>query len=422
MSDLIDKRILEEFTLPELVVNEYDFRIGNNIVKRHLASKQIIRLTATEGKKFLKKEATFLIPRLHQYYKSSHDEIPGEITDFSSIQDGYLHSEYFGEQMKYSPSIEYLRYLKSSQKGLIINLYDGENLFRDIDQSDSLLSEKAFMESARYQLPDYPFKRPEKVFYTAFKETSYLDNVSVDCCYNPIPLLSINLPYEYYEKQYLPRNIYNWDVEKKEYSFGGKTVEEFETLFDKICHEGIQQPLFMRINKGKITSINDETLLILFIAKYLRIPTIPVTLYLSNEDVMIPTVNELLEATNVFFGKQRNKEGELIFINEICYPYFVFQEVNEEDKKSRQFKSGGRRFNKAQYLPSNQDEDVLNRYLDTGVPEVPEEPVVPQFDEEAEKRMIDENNQRLLEEANEQVDKEIKAVLNTLKTGTDVSS
>jgi hypothetical protein len=127
-----------------------------------------------------------------------------------------------------------------------------------------------------------------------FNNSNFVYNEYFDSYIDPITILSTNIPYEIYKIQPLPYGIYTQDIDTKEYSFGPYTQEEFEAKIIDIATNGIQNPLFMRLNGGVLSSPEDDTMITILIAKMLKIPYIPVNIYFSNESSLSNKIIDLL--------------------------------------------------------------------------------------------------------------------------------
>lgn len=128
-----------------------------------------------------------------------------------------------------------------------------------------------------------------------------------------VPFLSINIPYEYYSIQNIPSEIvkiYN----DSEYDFIGKSKEEISSIFTNICKNGISDSLLFKIHNGLIVDGTYDSYLYLTIAKILKLPKIPVTLFMdySIDDSEIPDEN-ILKLSNKLFN-----------------PYFIFSLLNDK--------------------------------------------------------------------------------------------
>lgn len=369
MNDTIDKLIIASYTPPPLSIMTYKFSKSNNgMEKMQLASKQTISINPTERDTLLADNNIWLLSYLLDFYNNVnniYDEQVGPVTDFSKTTDGYLLSEYFGGHEKFISPINYLRYMKQTNDNCVMNIYDGENSLGNFGMRPKVINEKVLLqENIHHDFPEYDFKAPETINYSVFTKTKYECKVFVECCYNAIPLLSINVPYQFYMDQYIPRNIFTWDIDKKQHCFAGKSPDEFDILMKDICENGIQRPIIMRISKGSISSVNDENMLILLIAKYLRLPSIPITLYISDEDVMVNKVTESLKNTGI--GNHGIDMMLSNSANKLCKPYFIFTLYDKDSTNNNTFMVGRETFQSVQYI-RNADTNITDHYLDTTV-------------------------------------------------------
>lgn len=125
------------------------------------------------------------------------------------------------------------------------------------------------------------------------------------------PSLSVNLCFDYYSKQKIPSYIHELDKDM-----------ELE-----IINNGINIPLFAQIQYGKLISADDTTYAIIKSAIKLKIPYIPITLYMiCNKgcdllsDRKIDIYNKKINIANEY--PIDNDEYNLI--SNICFPYFIF--------------------------------------------------------------------------------------------------
>lgn len=352
MHDLIDKAMSKKLKWPtmskfDLTIDECD--IG---IKQHMSTKQVIHLTKTEVETIFNEQEIaypeFLLRDNHTQGDSC------SIYSVEGITDGYQLSEYFGNINRYIPESLYYSHIHNNHDDFVMNVYNGRNAEIPIDMIQSRIN--------KFQLEDLPenynFGNVRQVKYSKFDETRYVYKNSINRYLLKFPILSVNVPYEYYATQDIPENIYTWDIDKHEFCFAGKTNEEIDSIFDDICTNGIQSPMFMQIHQGKIVSASDDTYIILLMAKYLKLPVIPATLYMINN-----CESNLLLSTRPFdiIGqdiKDFNATAEEVqMANEMCIPYFLFYNEKYGTSNDRSINVNDMRFYKLQYWP-DKDERV----------------------------------------------------------------
>lgn len=317
MSDIIRAEIEGAVQTPPMFMDKC-FLYEHVSIEHHLNTKQIIRLTSDEV----------------QYLKDNYDipdvetlhNFPEESTSFSNINDGYGISEWFGDSGLYVPSPAYLKYIQGTHPNIMINAYDLERINIPIPEIMSKLKKNVAV--GQLDLPTV-----SEVAWTQFEETRYTESNRISKYMYPFPVISVNLPYEFYSVQMIPENIYTYDVDSGKFAFAGYTEDEFMELFNQICTSGIRKHLFMQIEKGKIVSADDETYLRLLIADYLKLPTIPVTLYMMNNDGNGLLMSDRpIDVINRKLGTSVATADQLRMINDLTAPHMVFYvpKVNDD--------------------------------------------------------------------------------------------
>lgn len=198
--------------------------------------------------------------------------------DFSIHDNGYDISEYVDSVDKYIPNLFYLHWALNNDAPIYVNEYyqPTEEECKELDIRNNMV----------FTVDKYEFSIPKLL------HPSYAENVDIPTLEYPVTFITINLPYAMYSVQRLPDNIYTYDPETETYQFGSKTKEQFFNLLDDIFKNGIKEPLFLRVHGQTLTSPDEDTLLKMLAASLLKLDTIPVHLYLSDEDSV---KNELFE-------------------------------------------------------------------------------------------------------------------------------
>jgi hypothetical protein len=284
---------------PKLNTNN-DFEVTEfGDIRKHLCSKQTITIDAADKKDLIK-----LLPEhLLLFYRRLKNTCKSD--DYSNLADAYGALEYFGSFNVASASRDYLKYMKNNISDAVINVYGVERAA----SLPGLIKPK--LKDMPYELPDYHCDVPKTIKYSMFESTQYNVIENKDICSNPIYVLNVNLPHEYYSSVQLLDYIYCYDIINKDFWFTGSSRQETDDLLLDICKNGITNPLYLEIDNGTIVSTRDSNTRIL-LALYLKLPYIPVSLYATSEN--IDYFETLIDKKNA------NKE----LINSICDPYFVF--------------------------------------------------------------------------------------------------
>lgn len=360
-------------------------------LKRFLSSKEVLHVSQEDKDEILSWSPSVLLPDYEVFYKSLDEDAKPE-NDYSGLTDGYNVSEFFAASRRYRVTADYLRYIKSTEDGYIINIYGGENTLTtnvtgghcgkgsgNIWKYTSNPEGRARFGSG--DIPDYEFASPDTVVYSEIGKSKYWDRMLISSCRNPIAAMTIDLPQKYFSNQILVGNIFTWDINAEKYQVAGLNIDEINKRIEKIAAKGFTKPLVFRINEGCLTPSDDDTSIDLFLATYLNLPTIPAILYLSDEDVAKNTVIE--ELHDIVHSNLWHDAEAMSYVNDICKPYFYF-ELAEQAQKNAFLIVGGKQTARSQYLTMNNIDDpnliVFDRYLDTTAPK--EEVLVPMTDEE----------------------------------------
>lgn len=240
--------------------------------------------------------------------------------DYSDLDDPYGVSDYLADRGIYVPHPDYLRYIAAGGNDLIMNVYSG-----DIEYTANGIAVKRTPIDEDFKVFQFPSKR--KITYTRFMDEAYVHGARISQYMYRFPMISVNLPYEYYSKQEIPEYVYNWDVDRQEFRFGSKNVESFVKKMMRIGSFGINRHIFMQVCNGKIVSTDEEGYLTLLIAMYLKLPTIPVTLYMLNntsESNMLIS-HRPIDVANKVMGTTIASNEEIILLNKITNPKMLFE-------------------------------------------------------------------------------------------------
>jgi hypothetical protein len=215
---------------------------------------------------------------------------------------------------------------------VVMNVYDAYNLY-NIEKRHPILRDKVVGQlllrhgdDYDQKLPEFDFKIPEVIKYSKFNESKYEHDVLISCFQDPVHMISVNIPYDFYAHQQFLPSTYTYDIDTKEHKFGSMDGAEFSEMLNYIATNGIKNPLFMRLNGEVLSSIDDETSMIMFIAKILKLPSIPVTIYLSNENI---AKNYLIEAINDNTENRKSMYKNLGFMKNVFDPYLIIHKPTD---------------------------------------------------------------------------------------------
>lgn len=391
---IITEQFLESFNSPKIIFQDFKTSNFDNIDNYlNLKSRQKISITQEEMDELASNKDFWFYESDKEFYDKilSVSDITGDI-DYSKITDAFGLSEYVAIHEKFLPYMPYLQYTKMNDSDILINVYDSYSL-SGISRRNEILKEKINKNlhvktypETKDKLPEFDFNIPKNIKYGRFVNHTYMPDVMIPCFKDPVHIVSVNIPYNTYVYQPLPISTYNWDIDNKVHIFGGYSIGEFMNLFEDICTNGIQKPLFMRLDGKILSSIDNETNLIIFIAKLLKLPSIPVSIYLTNEDIGI---NHLIK------GMVYDKIGDITItniasINKDLFPYIIISK-EDDDTDFINLQS------KTQYLPSTYriftyNEGYVIRYLDLKSNEDNENEEILKQHEEMKKKEIESLN------------------------------
>ena len=385
-----------------------------DMMSQFLTIKEVLKIPADKKEDIFNWTPSVLFSEYEEFYHGlSSDTESDEYYD--DITDAYGLCELFTNSKRLRVIPDYLKYIKSSTDGYIINIYNtGAADIISNNIWNLMTHQKAREKFNNGEVSACEFMVPDSVKHFTFRETKYWDSLLVECCRNDLAVLAIDLPFEYYSKQILPGNIFTWDIIEQKYQVVNMDINIVNNRINDVAENGFNEPLVMRINEGCLTPVDDQTNMDLFIASYLGIPTIPCVLFMSNEEVLKNhTMEELHEIVHSNLWKD---PAALNMINSICKPYFYFENVVESKTKSF-LQVADTYMNKNQYPVMNNISDttvaVYDRYLDTSVPE--QEVNIPLSKEELEKKMQSSVNELLdkaVQEDCKRNDEIIKKILN----------
>lgn len=393
---VITEQFLEAFESPKIIFQDFNTSEFDNIDNYlNLKSRQKITITQEEMDQIASNEDFWFYESDKECYDRifNMSDITGGV-DYSNITDAFGLSEYVAIHEKYIPYMPYLQYTKMNDIDILMNVYDTHSL-SGISRRNEIIKEKINKNlkikgypEAKEKLPEFDFKIPTKVRYGKFINNTHKSDIMIPSFKDPVHITSVNIPYSNYVYQPLPISTYNWDIDDNKHIFGGYSVEEFENLFEDICTNGIQEPLFMRLDGKILSSIDDKTNLIIFIAKVLKLPSIPVNVYLTNEDIGI---NHLVKG--MVYDKRGNiRIPDITSINKDLFPYIIISKEDEDiDFIDIQSKT---QYSPYAYKIFNQNEGYIIRYLDlNSIENIDNEDIMKQHELMKEKEIESLNNE-----------------------------
>lgn len=221
------------------------------------------------------------------------------------LDDGYNMLEYSGTYDFIFVAGNFFYYLKKfNPDSISANLYNitGSNI-------PDLFKKYAVQEPQNIPNLDYLKDLGSlNIKYSIVAEPSY--NI-IRCQGIDVPCLFVNLPYEYYNKIEDLDYLAYYDFQKENFYFTGTAYKDLIPTMNNIADNGFYNPLYLKITNGNIVcTLESHDKLI--IAKMLRLPYIPVCLYLT----------PLQTAPYELLFNKRDIDKRLI--NSICEPYFSF--------------------------------------------------------------------------------------------------
>lgn len=358
-------QIEDAVNVPALKLEKHsEWKSPSNNINPFLTSKYVAKIDNDHKEEIFKRDPDVLFPEYRLFYNNMTNTTVSE-KDYSGIVDATDLAEYFPATKRFVVDPDYLKYIKASDNGYIINIYGDELSFAStpVILNDPVKNNNMELFMSR-KLPATGLITPSEVNYAVFNKTVYADKMLLETCQDYVSILCTNIPYSYYRTQNVAGNIFTWNIDSGEYQIGGKSIPEINDLINEIARNGIS-PIVARIHNGNISVTDTENAIRLFIATYLNLPEIPVIMYMSDEEGVINKYLDEIRAASL-----NNISADLMTINLICKPYFFF-----EDKKSdiddAFFRIGSEKLLRARYASPNNLLDksinVVDWYLDNSV-------------------------------------------------------
>lgn len=354
--DHVYNEMIKKVAIPSLSKKEFTVTDVDNNIHRHLASRQLIHLTSDEVNTVLD-ECDVPLPEF--LFRYGNNETSYDPTPYIGVTDWYGTSDYLGSSNVFIPTLNYFGHVKTNRAEFFMNVFNGRYADIPINIIQGKISKIQFED-----LPSENFafnvKTPANVVYTVFDETRYNPKASINKYLFRFPVLSINIPYEYYSIQNIPENIYTWDIDNNEYRFANKSTHEILAMFDDICENGIQTPLFMQISQGKIVSASDDNYIALLIAQYLKLPSIPVTLYMmknTSESKLLQSLRHC-DVVNSYIDDYNVGAEEWGMATDLCFPYMVFFDSRYASREGKTITIGERSIFEPAYR-ADKDREVV---------------------------------------------------------------
>lgn len=209
---------------------------------------------------------------------------------------GYDSTEFYGKYDALSSSLEdAARLFFKKADRLMLSVYSAE-------KAKSL---PAFIDViTEFHIPEYNVEIPDECTLSETEKSYNIVNGDIYC-------LTLNLPYEYYKDIDLPDFTACYDICRNALWFTGGDLNEHIETIKSVAENGFTKHIFLKIDGGVVVSAKDYYWAIL-IAKELKLPTIPVCLYVTTEE------------TSCFERFVDKKIKDKSLINELCAPYFTF--------------------------------------------------------------------------------------------------
>ena len=409
IKDQIFKEI-EEFKIIKRTVKNPVCR--RNFIKPLLSTKEVYHIDEKYENSIMYREPSLLLPDYDKYFKTmSPEDIPVE--DYSELKDGDNVSELFIQTLRFKVTTDYLRHIKNTNNGFIVNIYDGESstILGDIRGITTCEEERARFNKG--EIPPYELVEPSNMIYSELEDKAYYDKIFIESCRNKVVALVIDLPYDYFSTQNIKGNIFTYNLNDKTYAVGKYNIDEINEMILNIAANGFDEPLVFRVTHGCIIPVDDDTSVKLFIATYLGLPSIPTVLYMSNEECMKNTVYDELHM--LVHSKQMLSIESIEYANRVLKPYIFFEVVGSG---LGYFKVDDDYYNKDQYPAMNDISDesrgIDDRYLDTSIEA--KEVDIPMSEEEIQKK-IDNRNNELMDELQKKLKREEEEIARKILAG-----
>ena len=269
-------KILEEIELPKKLIKTTPF-LGLSDLTDKIKTVEVLPATIDTEDEFIK----LLTKAQVQTYDSISSK--GKIVEDLMLPNMYDIAEEFPSIGKWRVSEELMRTFK--QHGHITcnrNIYNECNILPPpfaIDKINCLL-----------------YSVFEKRYYQKLKDGTLT--------------ISVNLPFAYYNKIHVWDNFFCYDIAKHEYWTTGSEEKRLRKLVTDIALNGIQNPLMMKVENATVVSTK-ECYGRLLSSMLLRIPTIPVILFITGEQV------DELETLVPLIGNKQT-------MNDLCGPEILF--------------------------------------------------------------------------------------------------
>ena len=216
--------------------------------------------------------------------------------EYKEVIGDYDSTEFYGKYDVLSSSLEDASrlFFKKADK-LLLSVYSAE-------KAKSLPS---FIDvKTEFDIPEYNVDIPDECVLAETENSYNIVNGDIYC-------LTLNLPYEYYKDIDLPDFTDCYDVRRNALWFTGGDLDEHIETIKSVAENGFTKHILLKIDGGVVVSAKDYYWAIL-IAKELKLPTIPVCLYVTTEE------------TSCFEQFVDRKIEDKSLINELCAPYFTF--------------------------------------------------------------------------------------------------
>lgn len=349
MNELM-KQILESFQLPEMTTSKVPVTIDTEILHSHV-SRRRISLPAEDVRELCDYPDAWLYPT----------DISGVLGNLPANHPGTTGSvafaEYIGGIEKFYPYVPGVRTAIGAGVPIDLTVYSANQLVDKArrptpitkhigDELKSAIDMKIGSDHNE-GVPVFEFQKPEMVVMTSFVAPKYDYAVTARCFMERCNILATNLPYDYYHYQPLELSAYTLDEDDGKFRFCGMDEDAFLPMLYGVYNRGITEPIIFTISGEVLIPYGTESTINLFIAKLLKLPTIPALIVASNDTSVH---NFFMEGVmNAKPNMREMVKTSLQHIRHMLMPYIAIIDHAEMDTSLPTFNVNGTAYQKALY-------------------------------------------------------------------------
>jgi hypothetical protein len=362
----IQSLIRDAMGLPELtlVTGVDPSGTHRSTIRSVLSAKHLRKIEKDRAESFFTHLGDPLTPAYRAFFDSITEADKPE-RDYSNLKDFYGIAEYYGSQNYFQVTPDYLKFIKNSTDGFYVNSYTASshgNTDRD-GRADNHIN-RQIRKFRKQENSNVKFVKPDEINYSRIGNSIYSDNLKIEASPTGFPVLAIDVPLSLYRYQNSYSNTYFWDIDTEEFRVCNIGLDEINKRIQALAKDGIKEPLVVRIENGIFYPLDDETKITMLLATYLALPTIPVIIYMTNENALIDEdARDLIQMT-------KRQDKLLDTANYHLYPYFLFKESGDT---ASTIKVRGNKAYLSQYkgvtLPYRDRDNISNLYFDPNAPE-----------------------------------------------------